>query len=420
MSGLKSLLSPYRGMPREVYVIFVARIINALGCFVMPLITIILTQNVGLTKQMAGFYISLAGFLYMPAAMLGGKLADTIGRKKVIMLFDGLGVIFYIAAGFMKPSMVMVYMVILAGASMVTAGPAHDSLIADLTTPETRNGAYALSYMGWNIGFAVGPVIGGLLYKNHLPLVFFGDALTALIALILILVVIPETLGRTKEDVLDVHRKLERREEGSIFSVLLKRPILLYFAVIMFGYNFAYSQWSFMLPMQTMQNFGGVGAEYFGYIAGFNGLVVMLFTPLVTKIAEGIGNMRRMVYGGLLYAIGFGMLGVLHTMGFLFFWAFTFTIGEIILSISITPFLVSHTPVSHRGRMNAVIPMIFGLGHTLGPLGMGKALTYVNIETGWVLIGVSTLIFSVLMFILERFDEQKAIQASDKESLNLN
>ena len=419
MLGLNTLFRPYKGMPKEIYVIFVARIINALGCFVMPLLTIILTQNVGLSKQMTGFYISFSGLLYLPAAMVGGKLADTIGRKKVILLFDGLAAGFYILAGFMEPSMPMIYILMLAGACMVTAGPAHDALIADLTTPETRNGAYALSYMGWNIGFAVGPVIGGMLYKNHLPLFFIGDALTALIALCLIAFFVPETILRTKEDIIDVDRSLEKREEGSILTVLLKRPILIYFGIIMLGYNFAYAQWSFMLPMQTMQNFSGDGAKYFGYIAGFNGLVVMLFTPIVMKIVEGIKSMRRMVYGGLLYALGFGMLGVTHSLSFVFLWAFTFTIGEVILAISVTPFIVNNTPVSHRGRMNSLVPMMFGLGNTLGPVGMGYALTYVSIDTGWRLIGISTFIFSLFMLGLEKVEAQKTIQHIGTQVINV-
>ena len=404
-------------MPKEIYVIFVAKIINALGCFVMPLLTIILTQNVGLSIQMTGFYISLSGLLYLPAVLVGGKLADTIGRKKVIMLFDGLAAGFYILAGFMKPSMPMVYVLMLAGACMVTAKPAHDALIADLTTPETRNGAYALSYMGWNIGFALGPAVGGMLYKNHLPLVFIGDALTALIALSLIALYIPETILRTKEDITDASRRLEKREGGSILTVLLKRPILIYFAIIMLGYNFAYAQWSFMLPMQIMQNFSVDGAKFFGYIAGFNGLVVMLFTPIVMKIVEEIKSMRRMVYGGLFYAFGFGMLGVTHSLSFVFLWAFTFTIGEIILAISVTPFIVNHTPVSHRGRMNSVIPVMFGLGETLGPVGMGYALTYVSMDTGWMFIGITTFIFSLFMLGLEKIEAKGIIKRVGTESL---
>jgi MFS family permease len=407
MSVLLSLLNPYRKMPREIYVIFIARIINAMGAFVMPLITIILTQSIGLSKEVAGFYLSLAGIINLPASLIGGKLADSFGRKKVIIFFNGTAILLYVLAGSMQPTMEMVYVIMLAGAAMTTAGPAHDSLIADLTTPANRSGAYALTYMGWNIGFAIGPVLGGLLYQKHLSWVFFGDALTAFLALLLIVFFIKETIHRTQEDILEEDRKLERREEGSIFRVLIKRPILIYFALINFGYNFAYSQWSFMLPMQMIQQFMDQGARYFGLVAGFNGLIVMLFTPIVTRLAAKLSNMRRMVIGGILYAIGFGMLGVLNSLLFFFIWAFVFTLGEIILAISVTPFLVNHTPVSHRGRMSAFIPMIYGLGNTLGPLGMGTMLKYISINTGWKVLGISTLIFSVFMWILETFEQRE-------------
>jgi len=103
-------------------------------------------------------------------------------------------------------------------------------------------------------------------------------------------------------------------------------------------------------------------------------------------------------------------MGVTHSLSFVFLWAFTFTIGEIILAISVTPFIANHTPVSHRGRMNAVMPMMFGLGNTLGPVGMGYALTYMSIDTGWILIGISTLIFSLLMLGLEKAEARKTVQ----------
>ena len=76
------LLEPYMGMPKEVYVIFISRIVNAIGCFVGPFLTLILTKKIGLSSDVAGFYMSIAGLLYMPASVIGGKLADTIGQKK--------------------------------------------------------------------------------------------------------------------------------------------------------------------------------------------------------------------------------------------------------------------------------------------------------------------------------------------------
>ena len=413
MKKISTLLDPYKGLPKEIYIIFISRIINAAGCFVMPLLTLILTEKIGLSKEVSGMYISASGLLFIPAAMIGGKLTDIIGRKKVIIIFDILSAMLYIICGFMNPSINMIYVLMLASTSMVIAGPAHDALIADLTTPENRDGAYALSYMGWNIGFAVGPILGGLLYENHLPLIFIGDAITALISLSLISVFIKDTLHLTKQDVTGKGRDLETREEGSIISVLLKRPILIYFALCTFGYNFVYSQWSFMMPIHSNQNFLNLGAKYYGLMAGFNGLVVMLFTPLVTRASENTKHIRKMIYGGLLYAFGFGMLGILNTLPFFFVSVFIFTLGEIILAISITPFVANHTPMSHRGRMNAVLPIIFGMGYTLGPITMGKALGYISIESAWLILGMVAIVSSIFMCGLERYDEKQKKNKND-------
>lgn len=420
MRHLKQLMKPYRGLPREVYIIFVSKIINALGCFVMPLLTIILKDSIGLSDQAAGAYISAAGLIYLPAAMLGGKLADTIGRKKVIIIFDFLAALLYISCSFIKPSMTMVYVIMIAAACMVTAGPAHDSLMADITDHKNREGAYALSYMGWNIGFAVGPVIGGMLYETNLHWVFIGDAITALLSLCLIVFFIKETIYKTKEEITDSDRVLEKQEEGSIFTVLLKRPILIYFSLIVFGFNFAYSQWSFLMPLHMIELFPTGKAEVYGRLASFNGVVVILFTPLMTYILQKVKNIRKMVYGGLLYAVGFGMLGFFNSSVDFYISVLIFTLGEIVLAISTSPFIANHTPASHRGRMSAVIPMIFGMGYTLGPIGMGQILGVMSIENAWVVVGVISTIAACFMFLLEVNEERKSLKLCEEQPNVMN
>jgi MFS family permease len=413
MFRIKELFSPYKGLPKEIYVIFASRIVNAMGCFVMPLMTIIMTDKIGLSREDAGFYLSLNSLVFPIASMLGGKLADTIGRKFLIIIFDTLAALLYLTCGFMTPSMTLIYVILAASACMSVAGPAHDSLIADLTTPENREGAYALSYLGWNMGYAIGPMLGGFLYRAYLPLVFIGDAVTAMMSIGLIFFFIKETIGKTREDISDESRKLERREEGSIISVLLRRPILIYFSVIAFGYNFAYSQWHFLMPIHSMQNFGSIGAQYFGWMASLNGLVVILFTPILTKVTGRMKGMRKMVYGILFYAVGFGMLGILNSLPYFFLSVLIFTLGEILLSISVTPFIMNHTPVSHRGRMSAVLPTIMGMGYAIGPMAMGKILNYSSVESAWLIIGGLTTITAVLMLGLEKYDERTNISVEE-------
>lgn len=404
------LMEPYRGLPREVYVIFASRVVNAIGCFVGPFLTLILTTKIGLSADVAGLYMTSSGLLYMPASVIGGKLADTWGRRKVIIIFDALAIMFYIICGFVQPSMTMVYLIILAGTCMSTAGPAHDSLMADLTTPENRNGAYALSYMGWNLGFAVGPLLAGMLFENHLSLIFIGDALTAGLSLLLIVLFVRETIGDTKQDIKDESRALERRESGSIVGVLLRRPALLIFALVILGYNFTYAEWGFMMPMHSKQNFGAMGATYYGYMASFNGIVVIAFTPFITWLLRRAKHMPKIILGGLLYSVGFGMLGVYNTLAAFFISVFVFTIGEIVLSISTMPFIADNTPMSHRGRMSGVLGILFGIGYGISPMIMGSVIKTTGIELGWIYLGIFVAISSCCMVFVDKAIKRQKLQ----------
>lgn len=412
---IKDLLSPYKGLPKEIYVIFCARIVNAMGSFVMPLMTIILTDRIGLSKEAAGLYLSMNSLIYPLASMIGGKLADTIGRKTLIIIFDMLAALLYLSCGFVEPSMQLIYVILAASACMSVAGPAHESLIADITTPENREGAYALNYLGWNVGFAISPIMGGFLYRKYMPFIFIGQAVSAMLAISLIFFFVKETIGKAREDITDQRRKLERKEEGSIISVLLRRPVLIYFALIAFGYNFTYSQWNFLLPIHTMQNFGSMGAQYFGWMASLNGMVVITFTPVLTKLSGKTNNIRKMVYGILLYAIGFGMFGVISSLPFFFLSVFTFTLGEILLSISTMPFIANRTPSSHRGRMSAVIPTIMQSGYAIGPMAMGRILNFISVENAWLMVGAISAVSAALMLGLEKYEYRISSKGPEAE-----
>ena len=411
MEKVNNLFKPYKGLPREVYIIFISRIINSIGCFVQPLLALILTQKIGLGKDRAGMYITILSLLAAPSLIIGGKLVDTIGRKKIIIISQGLGAATIILCGFMKPNMTMTYVLMLSSLLYALSAPAYDAMLADLTTPENRKGVYSLVYMGWNLGFALGPIIGGFLFENYLPLVFIGDGITTILSLILVSIFVGETM---KKDNLEVSedRQLEKKVEGSVFKVLLQRPILLFFALILFCYQFEYSQWGFTLPLQMGELFKD-GAAYYGTLAGFNGLIVIIFTPIVSRITHYVKPIRVIALGGLCYGIAFGMLAFTKII-FLFFIAiFIMTIGEIMISINASTFIANHTPASHRGRVSSILPMIFGAGYTLGPLLMGKYIAGNSIRSGWILIGIMGIASALMMGILERFDKTE-IKDSDE------
>lgn len=412
----KKFLSPYMGLPRAIYILTLAKVVNALGAFVMPLMTIIMTDSIGLSPMETGLYISLGGIAYLPASLLGGKLTDVINRKIIAVVCNTLAALVYVVCGFIEPTITLVYLMILSGAFMTMAVPAQDAMIADLTTPETRDGAFSLSYLGWNIGFALGPIIGGILYSVNLKYIFIGDAVTAFASVLLMAIFIKDTKVLAETQVFDEDRSLETQVQGSILKVLWERPILIVFSLLSFGYSFAYSQWGFILPMQIMAQFEN-GSSVYGTMAGFNGLIVVLFTPILTKLVMGKAPLWRISLGGLAYILGFGLFAIVEQLAMFFLCVYIFTLGEILISISTPTFLANHTPASHRGRMNAVLPIIWGTGFMMGPLVMGRVIESNSIEYAWTVTALVLAVSTVLMWGLYTMDrkETEKIESLERE-----
>lgn len=402
MKNSISILRNYKGLPKEIYILCIARIVNCMGNFVYPLLSIILTQKSGFTSAKAGTFITICAVLQAPSLILGGKLTDILGRKKIIIIFQTIGAISYIFCGFLKTGTIIPFIMI-ASVCYAIASPAYDALIADVTVPENRKGSYSLLYMGMNIGASIAPVLGGMLYKNHLSVIFIGDAVTTILSAVLINIYVKESF----KDIKNKHSsqsELEKEQEGSAISVLLKRPVILYFSLIFLLYSFSYAQWSFMLPLQMAHLFKENGAKFYGLVAGMNGLVVIFCTPIITNLIHKVTSLKSIAIGGIFYAVSFGIFGHISVL-FMFFVSITImTFGEIMISINEGTFIANHTPSSHRGRLNSILPVISGTGYAFGPMIMGKNLQKLGFSSAWTIVSLLVFTGAMCFLILNRFD----------------
>lgn len=416
MKNLISLLKQYQGLKKEIYIIFIARIVNSMGSFVYPLLALIMTQKIGLSTAYTGTLITTVSIFTGLSIIVGGKIADSLGRKKVILLFQGSAAIVFIICGFLKPTMNLVYFIMAAPILNSIAQPAQDAMVIDLTDPEKRREAFSLLYMGHNLGFAIGPVIGGILYRSHLPLVFIGDGLTTIASLTLFALFVNETINSDEDKIKTEERVFEKREEGSVFSVLLKRPILIYFAIIMFVYQFSYAQWGFTLPLQLGHLYGTYGGTYYGLLGGINGVIVIFLTPVIVKLTHSMKPLNIMGFAGFMYAVAFGSFAFIEAMPLFITFIIIMTIGEICLSTTGSAFVASRTPASHRGRVSAAIQLIFGSGSAISPMIMGKYITSKSISAGWILIASFMTVSCIFMFLLNKLDKPSEVKEEDLKS----
>ncbi|RKD26906.1 Predicted arabinose efflux permease, MFS family [Caminicella sporogenes DSM 14501] len=397
---------PYSGLPKEIYILFFARVINSMGNFVFPFLVFFLTEKIGLSESRVGFYRMIAAMVSVPGTILGGFLSDYVERKKIFIVSQALAAIFIIPCAFLGDSIFVAYLLIIATFFGGAAPPANSAMITDLTNQKNRKQAYALLYLGINIGFAIGPLIAGFLYNNYLKLLFLGDAITTFISLILVAIFVKDTKP-TKNEIEESYNlnNEEKSEKGNVLVVFLKRPSLLAFSAISIIISFVYAQSDFGIPLQIKEIFGYKGPKYYGVIMTTNALVVVGFTTIVINITKKIRPVVNIMIALILYAIGFGMIYFIHDFYMFIFSTVIWSIGEIIAATNSGVYIANHTPMSHRGRFNSILPLIIGSGRALSPVVMGLFIEIYGIRMIWPVIFILSLFAIFLMYNLYLFEK---------------
>ena len=380
---MNSIFLQYQGLPRALYILATARAVASAGAFIMPMLTLILTQKMGLTAAQAGMLVSGASFSYVPGSLIGGKLADKFGRKKVMLGAQVLSALSWILCGFFPESTTIIPFIIVAYLCMGAIDPSSAALITDLTPPDKRKTAFSLSYLGHNLGIAVGPLIAGFLFLNHAHWMFWGDGLTTLVAALLILLFVTET--KPQADAI-AHNEKEVSVEGSVWSVLAARPFLIWFTLANFLLTFCYAQLFFSLPLQLELLFGGRGAQSFGWVMTVNAVTVLLMTPLVIAVTKKIHAIFSVAMAGGLFVLGFGAIYWASSLWVFLATTIVWTLGEILSSTNANAYIASHSPQSHRARINSILPLIFGMGFGLAPMAMGQFIEANSIQAAWLLV----------------------------------
>jgi MFS family permease len=399
MMILSNCFKPYKGLPKSIYVLFFASIVNNMGNFVGPFLTMFLTYRVGVSIGLVGIIVAINAGLGLIGTMLGGKLIDSIGRKKVLIVFGIAAGIGYGLCAFISNSVIITGILMVSSFLAGFSQPVYSTITTDLTEGTQRNAAFSLNYMALNIGFSVGPLLAGFLYKNYLMWFFLGDAFTTFLSIGLVSLFVPETKP-TKEEIIESGSKtFESAEQGSLLDALIKRPTLLAFSLIIVIYFIVFSQFTFGLSIQIGDIFKSNGSTIFGSLMTVNAVICSLLTVFL---------------GGLLYAIGFGMMFFINSYFMFIISTATWTVGEILVATNTSVYIASHTPITHRGRFNSVFPIIRKLGFMIGPIMAGFYIKYTNIRNLWILIALLALIGSFMMYKLYTVDKMELESIKNK------
>jgi predicted MFS family arabinose efflux permease len=347
------------GMPREVWVLFTATLVNRLGMMAMPFLVLYLSRHLGFTAERAGAYLALYGLAAIACAPLGGRLADRIGPLVVLkgsLFATGALLLAYPLA---RSPLAVAAMTVLWAAANEIFRPASLSAATSLVTSERRRTAIALNRLAINLGMSVGPAVGGFLAGVSFPLLFAVDGVTSLLAGLVLLA--------WRSDALPARSAGPAAGGGGVGAGSAFRDRrLLFFLVALVPVAIVFFQHEASMSLFLVGELGFPERVY-GLLFTLNTLlIVALELPLNAWTARWPHG-RSLAVGALLVGSGFGLLAFARSLGAVALTVVVWTFGEMTLLPAMGAYVADIAPEERRGAYMGLYTMAFSLAFAAGP-----------------------------------------------------
>lgn len=180
-------------MNRNFWIIALISLINSLSLTILIPVIYLYGRQFGLNDFQTSLLFAVYSVAQFFATPVIGKLSDRFGRKPLLVISLTGTVLANLLAGTATTAWLLFLARFLDG---ITGGNASvaQAVISDVTTPENRARGFGINGAAFGLGFVLGPVISLLAQQISLGAAFLVSSAIALVALVLTLFMLPETL----------------------------------------------------------------------------------------------------------------------------------------------------------------------------------------------------------------------------------
>jgi MFS family permease len=353
-----------RGLPAPVRLLVTGSLINKVGTFIVPYLTLVLLREFHLSESEAAALFFAYGAGSIISILAGGWFTDRFGRRTTLMLsLFGSGAL-AIAMGFAASARVFVPMLVVFGFVADLYRPAASAIIGDLLPSAHRVTGFAALRMAINLGFAVGMAVGGVIADWYWRLLFFGDGLTTLLYGLVVYFFIPETRPRAGPE------EAARPAGGSgprLPEVPWKDGVYLQAVSVAFVFSLIFFSHISVMPL-TITVSAGYPAVVYGVLVGLNGLVIAVFEISLVQKLKRFRRLRVAALGTTLAGVGLGLTGLSLHWAWLLVAVLVWTAGEILASPQQMAFIADWAPPAARGRYLSLYQAMWSLAFALNPV----------------------------------------------------
>jgi MFS family permease len=406
---MKSFLQRTVKLPNlnpQVWLLAAGRLLSQIGTgFTLFYAPIFFVNVVGLSATLVGIGLGSASISGVIGRFVGGSLADRWGRKGTLLLSALIAALGSLALAFAQNFPYFVLANLIAGLGVGIYWPAAEAAVADLSLPEQRNEAFAVTRLADSLGLGLGVVIGGFLIETtgSYPLLFILDAVS--------FVVFGAVVYATFQEPVSKERDSAQPSVLAGWTLAFKDQRLLVYILVNILFTTYLAQINSTLPLYFKNFAGNTGfsTPTISALLTWHLVLAVLCQLPVARFLNQWTRTQALTLSALTFGVGFLFIGAagVSTVGNLALAVVGLGIFSIAL-VSYTPaasaLVADIAPVSLRGVYLSINSQCWAVGYFLGPLIGGFALDQPRptADIFWLIMAVSVGLAVVILQYLGR------------------
>ncbi|MCZ7587460.1 MAG: MFS transporter [Gaiella sp.] len=317
----------------------------------------------------------------------GGYLSDRIGRRRVILIGNGIMVGYpLLLLALSDAKWAGLTALAFAGVFGSLGGSVSQAMVADLVSPERRQPAYASVRVAANVGVVIGPPVGGLLLVlGSWSALFPCVAVLSGIAWFVAYRYLPHRGDYAPEG---------PPERGSLSVILADRRFLIFLGSAVFAW-LTYVAYEVVLPVSLVDGYGYQPSAW-GFLVWINPLLVALFQVRLTRLATPLPAAPKLVLALLVMGLPFLLLVWTHSLAAILFVLVVFVVGEMLWVPTSQAVVAELAPPDIRGAYMGAFGSAPAIGFALAPLIGLQVRNSFGDETTWAMFAAIGVVAAVL------------------------
>ena len=338
--------------------------------------TVYLTQRLHFSVEQAGFVMACFGVGSVLGAFIGGRLSDRIGFYSVqfwSLLLQGF--LFMVLGQMETLAQISICIFVLSSVGEAFR-PANSAAIVHYSSIPNRTRSYSLARLAVNLGWSVGPAIGGLLASISYHLLFWADGLTCIVAVLIMRFSLPP-VRKSKEE---KHAAKVKVKGTSVYN----DGAYLAFIGLVTVFAIGFFQLSTMVPLYMARELH-MNEAHIGLTIGSNGLIIAVIEMVMIYQIEGKKHGMQfitfgVILGGLSY-VSFNLLPGVLAPSIVFI--LLFTVGEMFSLPFMSSFSISRSGEHNRGQYAALYTIAYSICTIVAPSLGGYMVEHYGFNVWW-------------------------------------